>query len=228
MARPTAEQRRRDYLEVGARIAAEFDAATAASRPIDALANVKVADVARRAGVTKGALYHIWGSQEEYRRDLLAHLLELERQTGFEDIRRVMDSVKPGTGTAELMDRLAQFSFDRLKDDPACYARFSFVAYAGQPEVRELLSPGNRDFEDYYRVYLHGTGRRLRGPITLDLLRTVTESWLYGCLLRYRTSPDLVEGSIETDGRARSLYTFGLRALLEGLTVPDPGAADDT
>jgi AcrR family transcriptional regulator len=224
MARPTAEERRRDYLEVGAELAAEFDAAKAADGPIDALANIRVADVARRAGVTKGALYHIWDSQEDYRRDLLAHLLEVERQAGFDDIRQVLDTVEPGTDDAEVMDRMAQFSYDRLKDDPACFARFSYIAYAAHPEIRALLSPGNRDFIEYYEGYLRANGRRMRPPYTIDMLRTITEGWLFGCLLRHRTSPELIEGPLVTDGGARSLYTLGLRALMESFTEPDPEA----
>lgn len=226
MARPTADERRRDYLEIGAQLAEEFDTAKSADGPIDALANIRVADVARRAGVTKGALYHIWESQEDYRRDLLAHLLEVERQAGFDDIRQVLESIEPGTDDAEVMDRMAQFSFDRLKDDPACFTRFSYVAYAGHPEIRELLSPGNRDFVEYYEAYLRQNRRRMRAPYTIDMLRTITEGWLFGCLIRHRTSPDLIEGPVDTDGGARSLYTLVLRVLMESFTEPDPEAPD--
>jgi AcrR family transcriptional regulator len=220
MARPTGEERRVDYLRIGAEIVSEFDATRAASGPVDALANVRVADVARRAGVTKGALYHIWESQEAYRRDLLAHLLEMERQTGFEDTRTVIEELPPGLDPSSTMVRLSQYAFDRLKDDPACYTRFSFIAYAQHPDVREVLAPGSSDFGRYYQSFLDETGRRLRPSVTMDHLFLLTEAYLFGCLLRYRTSPELVESTVDTADGPTALYPFGLRALMEELTEP--------
>ena len=80
MKRPTAEDRRLDYLRIGADLVNDFSP----SAPMAALANVKIADVAERAGVTKGAVYHIWDSQEAYRRDLMAHLRAATGDRGAE------------------------------------------------------------------------------------------------------------------------------------------------
>ncbi len=82
MGRPTAEQRRRGYLAIGAEIVSNFSAEESRMATVDALANVKVADVADQAGVTKGAVYHVWPSQEAYRKDLLQRLLDQSRQAG--------------------------------------------------------------------------------------------------------------------------------------------------
>lgn len=73
MPRRTLEERRRDYLDIGAQLVAEA-ARSKAPDPGLAVAHVKLVDVARRAGVTKGALYHLWPSKEDSWHDLVVHL----------------------------------------------------------------------------------------------------------------------------------------------------------
>ena len=193
MGRPTAEQRRHDYLQVGADIVAEFDLANAKQVPLDALANVKVADVARRAGVTKGALYHIWESQEDYRRELMKHLLELEQQAGFRETRALLRSVPPDQDIDEIVIQLSDFAFHRLKDDPKMLARFSFYNYADDPEVNDLLAQGAAGFESYYEAYLDAASRRIRTPFTMQHLITSTTAYFFGMIIRHRTSPDVAD-----------------------------------
>ena len=227
MARPTAEDRRRDYLQVGADIVAEFDLANAKQVPLDALANVKVAEVARRAGVTKGALYHIWDSQEDYRRDLLQHLLELEEQAGIRETTAMMDSLSPGLDLGDVFCRPSDYAFDRLKDDPKMLARFSFYNYADDPEVNRLLSHGATAFESYYDTYLRAAHRRVREPFTLQQMVTSSTAYFFGMIIRHRTSPLQADAAVEREGRRWSLYTFGLRALIDHFTEPvdDPAGA---
>jgi AcrR family transcriptional regulator len=221
MSRPTSSDRREDYLEIAARMALEFDARTHPGE-VEGLANVRVADVARRAGVSKGALYHIWPSQEAFRRDLVAHLLEREQAGALEDAARTARTLPPGAGADDALRVLAQAAFDRLKDDPAVYARFSFVPYVTEPELAHRLSREHRGFTDYFVQYLRSVGRRVRPPFTVEHLAGMAEAYLFGCLIRYRTSPDAVETVIDVDGEPWSLYVFGLRALLRGLSEPDP------
>ena len=97
MARPSSVDRREDYLEIGARMALEFDARTHRGE-VEGLANVRIADVARRAGVSKGALYHIWPTQEAFRRELVAHLLDREQAAALEDAVRRARSLPPRRG----------------------------------------------------------------------------------------------------------------------------------
>ena len=82
MARPTAAERRLDYLRIGADLVTGFGYTNSPGGPLEALANVKVSDVARHARVTKGALYHLWDSQESYWHDLLKFLLDEGRLAG--------------------------------------------------------------------------------------------------------------------------------------------------
>jgi len=220
MARPTAEDRRLDYLRVGADIVREFDRHRATEVPLDALANIKIAEVAQRAGVTKGALYHVWDSQEAYRRDLLEHLLELEEQEGIRETQEALRSVVPGDNIRTVVHHLADFAYERLKDDPRLLARFSFYNYADDPEVNRLLSHGAAGFETSYQSYLAASGRRMREPFSMQHLITSTTAYFFGMILRHRTSPELVETVVGFDGESWDLYAFGLIGLMEYFTEP--------
>ncbi len=232
MPRPTAEDRRRDYLDIGAEIVINFNEDESRAATVDALANVKVADVADRAGVTKGAVYHIWPSQEAYRKDLLARLLEHNRQAGIRDMVEILaDQALHGGDPSTILERHADFVFDRLKDDPAFFARFSFFVYAADPEVNELLARGDDnlidDFSPWIERYFEIVGRRIREPFTIALLLTSVTALFQGLCLRYRTSPDLVDGEVDADGERSgpSMYATGLRALLEHFSEPIPDDA---
>ena len=228
MARPTAEDRRRDYLDIGAEIVTKFSADDSAAATVDALANVKVADVADRAGVTKGAVYHVWPSQEAYRKDLLARLLEHNRQSGVREMSDLLQDVDLLRGDPRVvLLKHADYVFDRLKDDPAFFARFSFFIYASNPEVSELLARGDdaiiEDFGPYVEMYLQLIGRRMREPFTVAMLLTSISALFMGLCLRYRTSPELVDPTPVDGERVVSMYAFGLEALLTHFSEPVPG-----
>jgi AcrR family transcriptional regulator len=228
MPRPTAEDRRRDYLDIGAEIVTKFSAEDSAAATVDALANVKVADVADRAGVTKGAVYHVWPSQEAYRKDLLARLLEHNRQSGVREMSALLQDVDLINGDPRtVLLRHADYVFDALKDDPAFFARFSFFIYAANPEVSALLARGDdgiiEDFGRYVEMYLDLIGRRIREPFTVALLLTSVNALFMGLCLRYRTSPELVEPSGDA-AREYSMYAFGLEALVTHFSEPVPPA----
>lgn len=225
MARPTAEQRRRDYLDIGADIVANFSAAQSEDATVDALADVKVADVADRAGVTKGAVYHIWPSQEAFRHDLLARLLEQHRQKGVRQMLELLERADiVGDDLSRLLRIYADFVFDAMKDDPAFYSRFCFFVYAANPTVSELLASGDdgvvADFSPYLELYLELIGRRVREPFTIPMLLISINALFQGLCLRYRTSPDLVERDRNADKDGSSLYADGIEALVLHFSEP--------
>lgn len=224
--RPTAEDRRLDYLRIGADIVAEFDARRY-HVPVDALANVKVAAVAERAGVTKGALYHIWPSQEAYRKDLLVYLLEGRHQVGADQARELLADLRRQDLPPEaVLHRVADFSFDRLKNDPAFMARFSFYVYADDPDVRELLAQADREvdagFGSYISAYLDEVGLQIRPPFTIRQLFACITAYVEGLVLRYRTSPELADATVERNGESWSLAALGLAAIIDRFTEPSP------
>ena len=228
MARPTAEQRRRDYLAIGADMVTNFTEAQSRAATVDALANVKVADVADRAGVTKGAVYHVWPSQEEYRKELLQRLLEHSNSKGVRELDALLaDPELAGLDPREIMRRYADYVFQALKDDPAFFARFSFYVYAANPEVADLLARGDdavvEQFSPVLDLYLRMLGRRVRPPFTTELMLISINALFQGLCLRYRTSPDLVERTVGPDGMG--MYAHGLESIVLHYSEPDPDAA---
>ena len=222
MARPTAEERRQVYLQTGADLVTHFEARDGGSATHDALANVKVADVARRAGVTKGALYHIWDSQEDYRRDLFQHLLDIGERRGIDQAEQLISHAvdadgAPITDVDELAIRLAELSYRELRDDPKLLARFSFYNYAHDPRVQRLLAGGSSGFDSYYDLYLVSSGRRMRDPYTVGHLITSVNAFMMGSVIRHRIS----RGS-DTTADDAEIYAQGFRALLQHFTEPRP------
>lgn len=227
MARPTADDRRLDYLAIGAEIVTSFSAAESRAATVDALANVKVAEVADRAGVTKGAVYHVWPSQEEYRKDLLERLLEHSRQAGIRELHDLLsDPAVQEADPRTIMLRYADFVFEALKDDPAFFARFSFFVYASNPDVAALLASGDdtvvADFGPALEHYLTLVGRRVRAPFTAELMLISINALFHGLCLRHRTSPDLVEHPVGPD--ALGMYAHGLESIVLHFSEPDPAA----
>jgi AcrR family transcriptional regulator len=224
MARPTADERRQVYLQTGADLVTNFEARNGDSATLDALANVKVADVARRAGVTKGALYHIWDSQEDYRRDLFQHLLDIGERRGIDQAEQLISHAvdaegAPITDVDELAIRLAEVSYLELRDDPKLLARFSFYNYAGDPRVNAMLAEGVAAFDTYYERYLAASSRRMRAPFTVRHLITSVNAYVYGTVIRHR-----ITGGDDATTDDATLYAQGFAAILRHLTEPDPTA----
>jgi AcrR family transcriptional regulator len=225
MPRPTADDRRRDYLAIGAEIVTNFSAEESRAATVDALANVKVADVADRAGVTKGAVYHVWPSQEEYRKDLLQRLLEQNRQAGIRELHDLISDPEVLTQDPRtIMLRFADYVFEALKDDPAFFARFSFFVYAANPDVAALLASGDDsvvdDFGPLVEQYLQLIGRRVREPFTTELMLVSINALFQGLCLRYRTSPELVDHPIGPEGLG--MYAHGLESIVLHFSEPVP------
>lgn len=224
MARPTAAERRLAYLQVGADMVTRGPAAQG-DDGLDALANVKVADVARRAGVTKGALHHIWESQEDYRRDLFQHMLDLGEREGIAQAEQLIaeavdEDGTPITDATELATRLAMHSYRQLREDPRTLARFSFYNYTHDPRVNAMLAEGVAAFDDYYERYLAAAGRRMKAPFTVRHLITSINALVFGSVIRRR-----ITGSGDTLSDDAELYGQGFRALLLQLTEPDTESA---
>ena len=86
MPRISLEQRRESYLDIGCTLLEESYHSAVPNAGL-ALSQVKLADVADRCGVTKGALYHLWGSQEQYWDDLLSYLVRTNTLFGATELR---------------------------------------------------------------------------------------------------------------------------------------------
>ncbi len=227
MSRPSALDRKEDYLDIGMEILTQFTPEQAAAATSDALAHVLVSEVAARAGVTKGSVYHVWGSQEAYRRDLLERILDRSTSAWTQDIAHLVKAGQNSDGNpVDLLLDACDAAFDIAKNDPKFFVRFSFYLYATNPEVNELLSRGDKMLLEHFggalELYLSLLGRRVREPFSIEMIVTAASSLLMGLTLRYRTSPEAVDGYRDGDPTRHSRFATGLEAIVLHFSEPLP------
>jgi len=208
--------------------------------PPDPVAALRVMDVVRRADPprTNGAFYNIWPTQEEFRRDVVHHVLSPDR---IEVHQRTLDAATHLAGTgeattlADAVRRLADVNFAGMDEDPAL--RLKHVLWgrgAVDPEVRRLLAGlytgAGAGILPVYEHTLAHVGRRVRAPFTIEHLVTAVMALAEGLHQRRSVQSDAVPddlGAPPTDeadaGAAWSLFATATYLLVDGMTEPAPG-----
>lgn len=185
---------RASLLEAATRLILESPAAD----PIGALRPV---EVARRADPprTNGAFYNIWPTQAEFRRDLLHHLLDVERLEVGEDTTRAATALlqAPEFDLAEACRVLGNLNFEGLRDDPGYQLKQAlWTRHPGDPETRELLgrlyAGVTTMLTPMYAAILHRSGRRMRAPYTLEHLAVALAALAEGVHTRWAVDPGAV------------------------------------
>jgi len=224
MSRRTKDERRDDYLDIGAALVAE-SSLSGGSDPGLALAHVKLADVADRAGVTKGALYHIWPSQEAFWRDLLQHLLDTNRLFGAEQVAAVGTELTEASTTRPTLRVYSNALFDSLASDPTFFARISLFSYLQDDAVRTSLDADFRQSIELALPVLEDAitrmGRSVADTEALWALAVSVSALLEGLSLQRqidpKRTPDLPIGP---DAERWSLFAAASEALLLAYTHP--------
>ena len=223
MGRPTKDDRRHDYLDIGASIVADAGAASGDGAGL-ALAHVRLAEVAERAGVTKGALYHIWPSQEAFWSDLLDHLWRSTAWSAWSGSRRSSPrSRRTPTNPLGLPGYLNAI-FECFRDDPSFFTRISLYAYLNDDATRRAL---DRQFRESLAtpassssgVGLDGLRPDARPGWTSTTSMIAAIALLEGLCLEYRVDPD-EPGRRQIDGRRWTTFALGADALIRGYTEP--------
>ena len=224
MSRRTKDERRDDYLDIGAALVAESSLSGGADAGL-ALSHVKLADVADRAGVTKGALYHIWPSQEAFWRDLLQHLIDTNRLFGAEQLAAIGKELNKSSGAEPTLQVYGNALFDSLATDPTFFARISLFSYLQDDAVRTSL---DTDFRQSIEIALPvlehaitSMGRAVDDRESLWALAVSLSAVLEGLSLQRHIdparTPDLPIG--ESSDRW-SLFAAAAEALLIAYTRP--------
>lgn len=227
MARRTRDQRRTDYLDIGVDLLTE--GATSQPDPGLAFAHVRIADVAERAGVTKGALYHLWDSQESYWHDLLRFLLEEGRLAGMPELTDATQELADASEATPTPVEWANFVFDRFKDDPTFFARIAMLSYLHDGDVRADLDEEFRtslaEFESMVASAMEDMGRRPRAGTDLRDLSAAVASLMHGFCLEHRVDPSRTP-SFDLDGVDTSLFAVCVTGITEAFTEPDAASAN--
>jgi AcrR family transcriptional regulator len=196
---PNAEARERTrqaLLDAGAALLREM--------PVDELlSQVKVKDVARRAGLTPGAVYHYWENQEAFRLALLERILEPARFRVQGELEGLVAAIgreadRPGEMTLRGMTRIGgRENFDSaLRNASTSQLQFSLWAKHDDDQVasllRDLYRSGTTDIVSLYEQVVAAAGRRFRPPFDAGSLAVVLTALVEGLVMRRVVDPDAV------------------------------------
>jgi AcrR family transcriptional regulator len=169
------------------------------------LNQVKAARVARQAGLTQGAFFHHWPTQDAYLEDLFDHALATDR---FEWTNRVAaDSLRElaeGGDLDVLTRRIAGELVTGLSEDVSFQVQAGLWARADVDEVvaarlRRLYEDTDRRFGALFREALESRGMRAREGHTYEEMARIANAILEGLVVRRRIDPELVPAELFGD-----------------------------
>lgn len=212
-----AEEGRRALLDAGRALVMEQPAAW----PLE---HVRLTDVAERAGVSVGALYHYWDSQSAYRDDLLDELFAPERYPPSPLPAQLAEPADDDLALTELVRTGAAAEFATLRDTPELRLLMAMWS-ADAPEVDARIATQYRAVGErwaaFYADALEAYELELRPPFTPALMATLITALGEGLAVRATVDPDAVPADLGGDPeRPWGLLACAIFALLSGMTRP--------
>jgi len=235
------ERTRRALLEAGLAILGDT--------PVEELlSQVTVKDVAKRAGLSPGAVYHYWDSQDDYRRALLETILSTERFRADGQVAAVVTAIRQATeraGATSIRDSVhagASKNFEMAAANPASLQlQLSLWAKHDDETVRELLAglyrSLNDDFMPLYEKVVADSGRQFRPPFDARSLAVVLTALVEGLLIRHAVDQQAVPAALTEVPRLLGepedpqegtwdLFAAASYFIACGMTEPRPDAAE--
>lgn len=226
--------------------AALLDAATAMlfeTPAADVLRTLRPVEVARRADPprTTGAFYNIWPAQDDFRQDLLDHLLAMDRfGADVATVQALADQLqRPELDLDETVRLASTINFEGNKSDPAFLLQMAFwVRHPIDPDMRDRLRRLYAELMGaavpLYTAILGRTGRRMRPPFTVEQLAVSLIAFSEGLTLRWAVDPEAVPADVGTPpgvpadpDRVWGLMPAVVQAVVMAMTEPDPDATQD-
>ena len=230
MSRISLEQRRESYLDIGCTLLEESYHSAVPNAGL-ALSQVKLADVADRCGVTKGALYHLWGSQEQYWDDLLSYLVRTNTLFGATELRAAFTEMYQEDGPPTVR-KFANAIFDSLSTSQAFVHNVSLFSYLADQEVHDSFVAefeGSRALETpILEAVISETNRKLVEPHTMVELVVAMSALLQGLCLQRRLGEERVADLATQDEGRLTLFAAGVEALILSYTEPQDTTANQT
>lgn len=231
MPRNSAEDTRRLLLGIGLRMLHERG-------PSATVSHIRLSSVLRRAGLTTGAAYRIWGDQDGYHRELALEALRYrDRRSNERTVAEVVPAMLADrVSWREVVRRGAEPNLRSYPEDAAFLTALAIRASSyGDPELLEAGHARHREaLESYAELYdavLGWSGRRMRAGFRLLDLAAALAAASEGFGLQ--NAAGLPHERLQLDETATgpgelswSLLAVTTVALCELMTEPDPGAAE--
>ncbi|MBC3189499.1 TetR/AcrR family transcriptional regulator [Pseudonocardia sp. C8] len=172
----------------------------------------RLADIARLAGFTTGAVYSNFGSKHGLFSALLA-------RHAAEQVVAVPDLVKGEPGPHATGVRAAEILADQVVDNLRWHQLVvEFTSRAGRDhEVRDAFIPHSREWHRRVAKVLTDEAERLglRLVVDADVAAVAFLATRDGLVLQHSADPDLID---------RDTFAQALAAVLKGLMTPEPGS----
>ena len=221
MPRATLDDTRAALLAAGERLVRQR--ARERSAAVDgALGHLKAGDVAAEAGLSKGMIYHLWPSQEEYRRDLLLHLARATTTESY--VATEPTSVVTDYDDADdAIAGIASVTLDRALADEQWFMFMEVSSFVANDAVRHEMAGGQSDALEatarFFEAGLAIWGRRLRDGYSAEDLVLLTRAYSRGVTLQAKVDGgSLFDERPWRGARPRTLYEIGVLALFDALT----------
>jgi AcrR family transcriptional regulator len=200
-------------------------------RPIGTgLSHVKATEVSKRAGLSHGAFYHHWPSQDDFQAELVEHVLDLGRSSNevasFMTRMAEVDQGQP----AESIRRAMNSSAGEMDFIP--WRLWLALVARNDPNIDARLADRYHSVADAYvpnvEAVFDAFGLHTRPPIDVQRLVVLVDALWEGLALRRMIAPDLVDGQQTEDdsGNTWSLYALGVGAILLGALDTDDGSRE--
>lgn len=206
--------------------------------------HINMIDVCREAGLkTAGSGYKIWATQEEFRVDLLRHLLD-GTIVGTDTVDLVTDALASADEVPPLIELIrtagAANAESNISNDSYVVYIALWLAAEFDHELRDGLQSSDSDwldaFANLYETVLERYGRDWTPPFDAKMLAVSLSALVEGLAIRARFDPKLVPNDLMRptgpDGAEEPWHLFacGAQALIEAFTRPadrSDGRPDD-
>jgi AcrR family transcriptional regulator len=205
----------------------EVGVAAALARPVgNALDHIRAQDVVHHLGLTVGAFYHYWESQEDYRDDLVDALFAASRYVEPTELAGLGAELAQADGFDEAVRDGTTWYWDLASDHPDNRVQFGFIAL-DDPYITPRLGERDRQlrtaWEEVLRTVLARFGRAPRPPLDDEILVLGMGAAIDGLILRH----GLGGVDLGPDGEGWTAWGRICSALLAAGTVgPDEDAVE--
>jgi AcrR family transcriptional regulator len=193
--------------------------------------HVKLNDVASAAGLTTGAAYRCWESQEAFHHDLaVAAMRWRDRHSIAATVDGIRDLVDRRAPWREIVRAGAAANLESFRNDPSFVTSIALRVCAPFDEAleragKERLDGALHSFADLYGGLLKLYRRRMKAPFTLEHFTTMVAALSEGFVLQVLSGmehPRVEREPEEPDvGSTWTLMAVAVEALVTTFTEPD-------